>query len=241
MKRLSLHRFVSSRLLAPAVLLGLLLGGVLVPTALIQDAPPKNVSDVVLERTRSQPMELVDLIVSYDSRPAHAERSRILALGGKIGRQFKAIDAISVKLPADAGEELAGEPSGAWISLDAPIQVAAKGSGGGNSGSGNDVSQSDFTGAGVNIAVLDSGLYEEHTDFWGQVLTSVNFVTSNSSNNNGNSSRAQDTWGHGTHVSGLIAGTGQASQGASMLALHLAPTCSTSGCWRGMARACAPR
>ena len=81
-----------------------------------------KVSDAVLERTRSNLQEPVDAIVSYRSRPGQMERSRIQELGGEIGRQFNAIDASSVKLPAVVVEELAAEPSVAWISLDAAIR-----------------------------------------------------------------------------------------------------------------------
>ncbi len=171
-----------------------------------------KVSDAVLERTRSNQQEPVDAIVSYHSRPGQMERSRIRALGGEIGRQFKAIDAISVKLPAAVVEELAAEPSVAWISLDAAIHSAAKG--GKKAAGDSDATtcnsywyEADFTGYGVTVAVVDSGILAEHPDLEGQILAAENFVTETSSNNNG-TTRKQDIWGHGTHVAGIVAGRG---------------------------------
>src|SRR5579862_445329 len=70
--------------------------------------------------------------------------------------------------------------------------------------------QSGYTGAGVGVALIDSGV-DSHPDLNGgflglsRVVWSQSFVPGNAS--------ANDQFGHGTHVAGLIAGNGASSTG----------------------------
>jgi subtilisin family serine protease len=66
--------------------------------------------------------------------------------------------------------------------------------------------QAGATGAGVRVAVLDTGADPNHPDLAGQVVASENFT--------GDGEDTTDHFGHGTHVAALIAGTGAASGGA---------------------------
>ncbi|SNY55622.1 S8 family peptidase [Paractinoplanes atraurantiacus] len=64
--------------------------------------------------------------------------------------------------------------------------------------------QAGLTGAGVKVAVIDSGVDLTHPDFAGQVAGAVDFTGSGD---------LTDPVGHGTHVASTILGTGAASGG----------------------------
>lgn len=62
-----------------------------------------------------------------------------------------------------------------------------------------------YTGKGVKVAVVDTGVDTEHPDISGKVLATKDFT----------GTRYQDDVGHGTHVAGAIAGTGNIYRGVA--------------------------
>ncbi|MFG1912938.1 S8 family serine peptidase [Kribbella sp. NPDC048928] len=68
---------------------------------------------------------------------------------------------------------------------------------------GPDAWRAGYTGKGVPVAVLDSGIDATHPDLAPQIAGEKNFTTES----------ADDVVGHGTHVASTIAGTGAASDG----------------------------
>ncbi|TDD45887.1 peptidase S8 [Kribbella antibiotica] len=64
--------------------------------------------------------------------------------------------------------------------------------------------QRGFTGKGVKVAILDTGIDGNHPDLKGRITAEQNFSESADS---------ADHFGHGTHVAGIAAGNGTASTG----------------------------
>ncbi|MGK5741225.1 S8 family peptidase [Micromonospora sp. URMC 103] len=83
-----------------------------------------------------------------------------------------------------------------------------------------------WTGAGVKVGVIDTGIDETHPDLAGRVAAAENFTADPDT---------LDRVGHGTHVASTIAGTAAASQGrykgmAPGATLYSAKVCVEEGC-----------
>ncbi len=83
-----------------------------------------------------------------------------------------------------------------------------------------------YTGAGVTVAVLDTGIDATHPDLAGKVLAERNFTADGD---------PADLIGHGTHVASIVAGTGAASAGryrgvAPEATLYDGKVCDIYGC-----------
>ena len=132
-----------------------------------------------------------------------ANHQSVLRLGGKLKHEFGAIKARHYSVPARALAQLAANPDVAYVTPDRPLQGlldqadAAIGA--------SAAATYGLTGAGVGVAVIDSGIGPSD-DLSGKVVYEQQFVSNTSS---------QDAFGHGTHVAGIIAGSGLDSTGRS--------------------------
>jgi len=69
-----------------------------------------------------------------------------------------------------------------------------------------------FTGRGINVALIDSGVDTTHPDLADHIAAQHCFTQGNCAPNNTNEGdSAQDLHGHGTHIAGIISGKGSLS------------------------------
>jgi serine protease AprX len=153
----------------------------------------------------------VRVIIQRLTPASASDRNDITNNGGKIRREFKLLRAQAVELPLSTVTKLAANPSIKRISIDAKVGAHA---GEPYAASGAALANQNYgvTGNGVGVAVIDSGI-ASHPDL--NVAMAVDFTNSNSSLSTTTVTMGgYDPFGHGTHVAGIIAGSGAASGGA---------------------------
>lgn len=168
------------------------------------------------ENRRSQRHGL-KLIVGYGGKQAAAAKAEVGDAGGThVSRRFASLDAQSVTTPKNDAKDIwqaltsksarsaqlttAAGIDRVWLdgvrraALDKSVpQIGAP-----------TAWRAGYTGKGVKIAVLDTGVDATHPDLKGKILASKNFS---------DSPDTKDRVGHGTHVSSIAAGTGAKSGG----------------------------
>ncbi|HWI17427.1 MAG TPA: S8 family serine peptidase [Vicinamibacterales bacterium] len=150
----------------------------------------------------------VDVIVELHDDTDGA--ARITAGGGRAGRKLGMIKARAGRMPRALLRRLADDPKVKRIHKDREVrgEVARTAA---TVGAKNVHAQYGYTGAGIGVAVIDSGITPWHDDLTvanrtGQRVTKfVDFIN--------NRTAKYDDWGHGTHVAGIIAGNGYDSNG----------------------------
>src|SRR5262245_23580384 len=137
-----------------------------------------------------------------------AARSAILAVGGKLGRSLPGISSQVAFVPDTALAELAGNDAIERISIDR-VAVGATERTGATVGATQVREQLGLDGAGIGVAVIDSGIahHDDLADAAGpqRVDRFVDFIAGGEA--------PYDDSGHGTHIAGIIAGNGHDSGG----------------------------
>jgi serine protease AprX len=169
---------------------------------------------------------------ALESRAKHAGWSKVIVtlkpgaqigaevskLGGRHGRKLNLINAMVIELPNGQIKKLAASPAVARLDLDRPTK-ASMARVANLIGARYARYAYGYDGAGIGVAVIDSGITTWHDDltYTGsnsavrvqgnqRVTAFVDFV-------NGATS-TYDDYGHGTHVAGIIGGNGYDSFGS---------------------------
>ena len=154
----------------------------------------------------------VSIIVSKLNPADTTPERAIERVGGKVGQPLGIIDGFEAMVPEKAIPSLATVPGVRGISRNANVRVTAYGENSGVASSVyTDVTRASkawgqgVTGKGVTVALIDTGV-DVTGDLSGRVIGAADF--------SGENAPYTDSYGHGTFVAGLIAGTGANSGGA---------------------------
>ena len=162
---------------------------------------------------------MVEIVARYGDRPELFDDEYVASLGGKVTRAYATLDMRAISIPASSLEALAVDDNVDWLSLDDEMSVTSTAHQAMNvptSASPN----AGYTGSNVGIAVLDTGV-ASHGDL-GNNIIQYSFLNGaypvpeivNGEVVTQNNSAREDLFGHGTHVAGILTGSGASSNGS---------------------------
>lgn len=121
--------------------------------------------------------------------------------------RYETLPGLVGEVTAAGLESLLAQPEVAAVSLDLPVEIALAESAAFIHA--NTVwQQYHLTGAGVNVAVIDSGVDTNHPDLADHVVAERCFSKDGCPGGANEGDSAMDENGHGTHVAGIITGRG---------------------------------
>ncbi len=143
-----------------------------------------------------------DVIIQFNGAAPETMDTAIKAKQGKLTAQYTGMKAARYTVPASSLAAIAAMPEVAYISPNRPlsghVDLATK------AVNADLPWRLGFTGKGVGVAVIDSGISTSKDIAMSRVVYSEAF---------GGLVNQVDGYGHGTHVAGIVGGDGRASRG----------------------------
>ncbi len=158
---------------------------------------------------------MVEIVVRYSEYPALFDDEVIAALGGEVTRSYKTLEMRAIRIPADALLDLASEDKVDWLSVDDDVSFTSVASREAANVPTSGSAFAGYSGSSVGIAVVDSGV-AQHADLDPNIIQ-YSFlggaypvpVIENGEITALNNDSREDTFGHGTHVAGILTGSGE--------------------------------
>src|SRR6266404_2516574 len=184
----------------------------LVLSAMPSYAGSGNKFSADLQQRAAGANSMVTVIVQFRQMPDNASIKTMQLGGAAIKSKLHTIRAVTMRVPVSMLANLAKDPNVAYITPDRPVSMTW-----GNEDYSTaveaDVAAAQFAqdGTGVGVAIIDSGV-ADHGDLHdasgaSRVVYSESFVAGDTT--------TPDKFGHGSHVAGLIGGTGSNSGSAN--------------------------
>jgi len=140
--------------------------------------------------------EMVNVLIGFDRQPGPSEEGIVHGAGGSVKYTYHLVPAIAASVPEAAIEGLLKNPRVTRVEPDIEVQAIGQVLPWGINRIDAEVAHvSGSQGAGVNVAILDTGIDLDHPDL--NVVGWANFA--------GGGPDADDKNGHGTHVAGIVA------------------------------------
>ena len=171
-------------------------------------------SSPLAELAATDPAKRVEVIVQLRPGVEGAQAGTIAgSAGGVVESQLPIINGFSTTVRAAEANELASNPAVHAVSLNAAVESEGIPNPDALATAYNQSIRSDrswlqgYTGKGVGVAVIDTGIQGNLPDFRVSQSDATSRVIATAVTNPA-ATTANDTFGHGTHVAGLIAGNG---------------------------------
>ena len=150
------------------------------------------------------PDGLVKVLIGFKEKPGAAQQAMVKGVGGKIKYTYHIVDAIAASIPEKAIEALQKNPNIRYVEPDGQVYAlddelddswGVKHVGAGDVH--NSIDPPPNKGAGVKVAIIDTGIDYNHSDLHANYNGGWDFVN--------NDAYPMDDNGHGTHVAGTVA------------------------------------
>jgi serine protease AprX len=185
-------------------------GGATTGVAALGDGP----SPVLASTAERHPAKNVEVIVQLgQGADADAAQKLVSAAGGEVTRELNLINGFGAEMRADKAVELAGSSLVRTVTVNAPVMktgtvVPANLATAYNQSIRTPKVWADgYTGKGVGVAVVDTGIAGDMPDFRVSQSDTTSRVVATAVVNPA-AQKVGDSYGHGTHIAGLIAGNG---------------------------------
>jgi serine protease AprX len=174
-----------------------------------------KVDAALLQVAESEAGSSLSIIVRERRPSSSVAEDLVEELGGRVTHELTIVGGFSADVPGSAVATLAGSDAVARVWGDARVSVDAVDMGKFDTWPPNTIWQKAirlpqvpkaYTGAGVTVALLDTGV-SRVPDLGNRVLARVDFTPEHD---------GYDSYGHGTHMAGIIAGDGTSSRGGWM-------------------------
>lgn len=152
----------------------------------------------------------VQVVVQYVNPVTTNDKDQIVRHGGKTNGDLSVIKGLVVSLPVSQLADLSNDPAVRYISPDRPLSGQLT-----NSAPAVNAPYAwnlGFDGSGVGVAIIDSGIADKNDvlvkksdlNKWGTASSRIVYSRSWVADGLG----SYDAFGHGTHVAGIVAGSG---------------------------------
>jgi serine protease AprX len=202
MRTITQHSRPVQKVLLAGAVLALLIGGFPSISAQSAQTGGKLSREVVDRMNAAGSDDMLPVIVETNGDPTALGFTRLHGRGGVVKARYASFQGYSAQIPAGQIQAFADDSEVDHISYDSPVMAhldIALPSIRANTGY---VTSSGLNGAGVGVAVIDTGMIA-HDDLQrplGQQIVEVEVV--------GHETGIMDYFGHGTHVAGIIGGNG---------------------------------
>src|SRR5947208_2983929 len=182
------------------------------PPAQGAPAAPAKADPSLYAQSVAHPSETFPVIVREAAPNTDSAESLVKSLGGRVTHELGIVGGFSALVPGSAVPELSASPLVWRVWGDAPVHMKGVSMGQYDYAAANTVwkqvinlpkTNNQYTGKGVTVALVDTGVVPV-PDLASRIVHVVDLT---------GEADGMDRYGHGTHMAGIVAGTGASSHG----------------------------